>query len=184
MVTFFFQFLSSPIVWFLAIKQNLSEPRLNLLFLLSRSRRILKGGPVKRLLPTVPKWTNNEQESRPIYRTAIFWLSTKCRPTIDRVELTNYWPIHRSSIDKLSAKCRWSIAERKAMSAEIHVERLSSDYRPFLDRVSTDYRRISTAISTEWRPTISTDRSVDTTLSKHDPNNIALILNILNRKVL
>ena len=52
MVTFFFwQFLSSPIVWFSAVKQNLSEPKLNLLLLGSRSRRILKEGRVKRLLP-------------------------------------------------------------------------------------------------------------------------------------
>ena len=52
MVTvFFFQFVSSPIVLFLAVKQNLSQPKLNLLLLWSRSRRILKEGRVKRLLP-------------------------------------------------------------------------------------------------------------------------------------
>ena len=51
MVTFLFQFGSSPIVWFLADKQNLSEPKLNLLLLWSRSRRILEEGRVKRLLP-------------------------------------------------------------------------------------------------------------------------------------
>ena len=51
MVTLFFQFVSSPIVWFLAVKQNLSQPKLNLLLLWSRSRRILKEGRVKRLLP-------------------------------------------------------------------------------------------------------------------------------------
>ena len=46
MVTFFCQ-----IVWSLAVKQNLSEPKLNLLLLWSCSRRILKKGRVKRLLP-------------------------------------------------------------------------------------------------------------------------------------
>ena len=52
MVTvFFFQFVSSPIVLFLAVKQKLSQPKLNLLLLWSRSRRILKEGRVKRLLP-------------------------------------------------------------------------------------------------------------------------------------
>ena len=51
MVTFFFQFVSSPIVLYLAVKQNLAEPKLNLLLLWSRSRRILKEGQVKRLLP-------------------------------------------------------------------------------------------------------------------------------------
>ena len=50
MVTLFCQFVSSPIVRFLAVKQNLSEPKLNLLLLWSRSRRILKEGRVKRLL--------------------------------------------------------------------------------------------------------------------------------------
>ena len=51
MVTFFFQFVSSPIVWFLAVKQNLSEPKLNLLLLWSCSRRILKERWGKWLLP-------------------------------------------------------------------------------------------------------------------------------------
>ena len=51
MVTFFCQFASSPIVWFLAVKQNLPESKLNLLLLWSRSRRVLKEGRVKRLLP-------------------------------------------------------------------------------------------------------------------------------------
>ena len=51
MVTFFCQFVSSPIVWFLAVKQNLSESKLNLLLLWSRSRRILKEGREKGLLP-------------------------------------------------------------------------------------------------------------------------------------
>ena len=50
-VIFFFQFVSSLIVWFLAVKQNLSEPKLNLLLLWPRSRRILKEGRVKWLLP-------------------------------------------------------------------------------------------------------------------------------------
>ena len=51
MVTFCFQFVSSPIVWFFAVKQSLPEPKLNVLLLWSRSRRILKEGLVKRLLP-------------------------------------------------------------------------------------------------------------------------------------
>ena len=51
MVTLFFQFVSSPIVWFLAVKQNLSEPKLNLLLLWSCSRRILKERWGKWLLP-------------------------------------------------------------------------------------------------------------------------------------
>ena len=95
-----------------------------------------------------------------------FWLSTKCRPTIDRA-LTNYWPIHQWSIDELSAKCRWSIGERKAISAETHLERLStvswpsvvrlsSESRPtidrYIDRVSTDYRPSVNRVSTDYQP--------------------------------
>ena len=48
---FFCQFVSSPIIWFLSVKQNLSEPKLNLLLLWSCCRQILKEGRVKRLLP-------------------------------------------------------------------------------------------------------------------------------------
>ena len=100
-------------------------------------------------------------DSRPIYRTAIFWLSTKCRPTIDRVS-TNYWLIHQ-----LSAKCRRSIGERKAISAETHLERLSTVSRLSVDRLSTNYRPLYRPtvdrVSTECRPTfhlVSTDISV------------------------
>ena len=101
-------------------------------------------------------------------RTAIFCLSTKCRPTIDQVS-TNYWPIHRSSIDQLSAKCRRSVGEvsakcrrsvgeRKAISAETHLERLSTMSRPSVDRLSTDYWPLSRPsidrVSTEYRPSV------------------------------
>ena len=111
-------------------------------------------------------------DSRPIYRTAIFWLSTKCRPTIDWVS-TNYWPIHRSSIDQLSAKCRRSVSEvsvnsrqsvgeRKAILAETHLERLSTvswlstaisiDCQPSVDRLSTNCRPSVDWLSTKCRP--------------------------------
>ena len=126
---------------------------------------------------------------KPIY-FRIFWLSTKCRPTINRV-LTSYWPIHRWSIDELSAKCRrkvgevlvkyrwtksyigrdtsWTTIDRVSTECRPTIVRVSTDYRPLyrptIDRLSTDYRpsvdRLSTAIST--------DRSVDTTYNKHDP---------------
>ena len=126
----------------------------------NRKQRRRESNPVYLHVPATP-WplhyrrnTWYSADSRPIYRTPIFWLSTKCRPTIDRV-LTNYWPIHRSSIDQLSAKCRRSIGERKAISAEIHLERLSTDYPPCLDRVSTDYRpsvdRYVDRVSSDYR---------------------------------
>ena len=65
--------------------------------------------------------------------------------TIDQVSTD-----HRPSVDQLLTDT--------VISAEIHLERLSTDYPPCLHRVSTDYRlsldRLSTAISTECRPTI------------------------------
>ena len=97
---------------------------------------------------------------------AIFWLSTKCRPTIDRV-LTNYWPIYWWSIDELSVKCRRKFGEVsvKYRWTKSYIDRDTSGttYRSCLDRVSTDYRpsldRLSNAISTECRPSV--DRYID-----------------------
>ena len=114
---------------------------------------------------------------RPTLDRNIERLSFDYQPSVDRPS-TESWPItdwyisqestnYRRSVREKSAKCRWSIGVRKALSAEIHLERLSTDYQPFLDRVSTDYRplyrpsvdRLSTAISTDW--------SVDIPFSKH-----------------
>ena len=148
MVTLFFQFASSPIVWFLAVEQNLSQPKLNRLLLWSRSRRILQEGRVKQLLPQ--SWSGRIMNRKRQFMTCFkseeytsfingLWpassrqvlVCAKCKPTMDRVS-TNYWPIHRSSIDQLSAKCRRSVSERKAISAETHLERLSTVSRPSL----------------------------------------------------
>ena len=48
---FFFQFVSSPIVWYLAVTQDQSGPKLNLWHPWSHSRRIVKERRVTRLLP-------------------------------------------------------------------------------------------------------------------------------------
>ena len=71
---FFFQFVSSPIAWFLAVKENLSEPKLNLLLLWSRSRRILKEGRVKRLLP-------QSRSGRIMNRKGSSWHALRARNT-------------------------------------------------------------------------------------------------------
>ena len=107
-------------------------------------------------------------DSRPKYRTAIFWLSTKCRPTIDRV-LTNYWLIHQSRIDQLSAKCPRKVGEVSVKyrctksfigrdTSGTTIDRLSTVSRPSVDRLST-------VISTECRPTI--DRYIDRLIGRH-----------------
>ena len=96
-------------------------------------------------------------DSRPIYRTAIFWLSTKCRPTIDRVP-TNYWPIHRLSTDYRPTIDRY-------------IDRLSTECRPSIDRVSTECRPTIDRVSTA----ISTDISVEITHSRQDPQKFPLV---------
>ena len=67
--------------------------------------------------------------------------STECRPITDRY------------IGQVSTNYRRSVGERKAISAETHLERLSTVSRPSVDRVSTECRptidRVSTAISTD-----------------------------------
>ena len=116
----------------------------------------------------------------------VFSLSSDYRPSVDRPS-TERWPIternigevstnYRQSVGEKSAKCRWSIGERKAISPETHLERLSTVSRPSVVRLSTDYRPSVDRVSTDYRPNvdwlstaISTDRSVDTTYSKHDP---------------
>ena len=86
------------------------------------------------------RWTKS-YIGRDTSGTTIDRVSTECRPTIDRL-LTAISTEYRPSVDRVSTECRPSI------------DRLSTDYRPTVDRLST---------------AISTDRSVDTTYSKHDP---------------
>ena len=116
-------------------------------------------------------------------RTEEHWELRTCRPITDR------------HIGQVSTKYRRSVGERKAISAETHLERLSAVsrpsvdplstdyqplYRPTVDRVSTDCRPSVDRLSTECRPTIdrvstaistaiSTDISVNITHSKQDP---------------
>ena len=102
--------------------------------------------------------------------------STECRPITDRYigqVSTNY----RRSV----GKCQRSVGERKAISAETHLERLSTVSRPSVDPLSTDYRPLYRPtvdrVLTECRPTIdrvstaiSSDISVDIIHSKQDPS--------------
>ena len=85
--------------------------------------------------------------------------------------LVKYWSI----IGQVSAKCRRGIGDLKAISADIHIDRLSTDYPPTIHRVSIECRpsvdRVSTATSTD----IAVDIAVDTTYSKHDPNAFQLL---------
>ena len=114
------------------------------------------------------RWTldRNIERLSSDYRPSVDRPSTECWPITDWYigqESTNYW----RSVREKSAKCWWSIGVRKAISAEIQLERLSTDYQPCLDRVSTDYRRLYRPSVDRLSTAISTDRSVDTTYSKH-----------------
>ena len=110
--------------------------------------------------------------SRPIYQTAILWLSTKCRPTIDQVS-TNYWSIHRSSIDQLSTKCRWTKSYIGRDTSGTTIDRVSTECRPTIDQlstaISTDYRPSIDRVSTKYRPSVDRyiDRYIDRYLCRH-----------------
>ena len=134
-----------------------------MLFLLSRSRRILKEGRVKRLLPTVPKWTNNEQESRPIYRSTICRLSTDisngCFLTIDQVSTDHRPSVDQCTdryIDQVSTNYRRSVGEVSLNEKLCRPRYIWNDYRATIDRVSTECRptidRYIDRVSTDYRP--------------------------------
>ena len=85
-------------------------------------------------------------DSRPIYRTAIFWLLTKCRPITDRY------------IGQVSTNYRPTIGEVSVNEKLYRPRHIWNDYRPCLDRVSTDYRPLYRPsvdwVLTECRPSI------------------------------
>ena len=103
----------------------------------------------------------------------------------------------RRSVGEVSAKCRQSVDVGKAISAETHLERLSTVSRPTIDRlltaISTDCRPSADQVSTDCRPSVDrvstatstamlTDISVDITHSKQDPVQIA-VFSEWNREV-
>ena len=83
---------------------------------------------------------------------------------------------YRSSIGQLSAKCRPSVGDLKAISADIHIDRLSTDYRPTIHRVSTECRSTVDRVSIDSRSSVdrqsiecrsSVDRYVDRYSGRH-----------------
>ena len=73
-------------------------------------------------------------------------VSTKCRPTIDRLSTTMSTDC-RPSVNRVSTECRPSI------------DRLSTDYRPSIDRLSTEcrplYRPLYRPMSRSTLPTVN-----------------------------
>ena len=107
--------------------------------------------------------------------SSIGQVTAKCRRSVGEVSAKC-----RSSIGQVSAKCRPSVGEEsvtwKAMSADIHLDRLSTDYRPTIDWVATESQSSVDRLSIDCRPSgdrvstaTSTDITVDITYSKHDP---------------
>ena len=82
---------------------------------------------------------------------------TDHRPSVDQL-LTDTSVKYRPTINQLSVKCRRSVGERKAISAETHLERLSTVSRPtidrYVDRLSTEYRPSLDRVSTQCRPSV------------------------------
>ena len=105
----------------------------------------------------------------------VFLLSSDYRLGVDRPS-TERWPITDRYIGEVSTNYRRSVGEVSVNEKLYRPRHIWNDYRPCLDRVSSDYRPSLGRLSTDYRPTIdrlstaiSTDRSVDTTYSKHDP---------------
>ena len=85
--------------------------------------------------------------------------STECRPITDRY------------IGQVSINYRRSVGERKAISAETHLEQLSTVSRPSIDRLSTECRPTIDRLSTDYRPSVDRyiDRYIDRYLGRHYP---------------
>ena len=107
------------------------------------------------------------------------------RPSVDRPS-TERWPITDRYIGEVSTNYRRSVGEVLVNEKPYRPRHIWNDYRPCLDRVSSDYRPSLDRLSTDYQPlyrpsldrlstAISTDRSVDTTYSKHDPRISVLV---------
>ena len=79
---------------------------------------------------------------------------TDYRPSVDQL-LADTSVKYRPTIDEVSAKCRRNVGERKAISAETHLEQLSTVSQPSVDRLSTDYRPLYRPISRSTLPTVN-----------------------------
>ena len=126
----------------------------------------------------------------------VFLLSSDYRPSVDRPS-TECWPITDRYISEALTNYRWSVGERKAISAETHLERLLTVPRPSAvrlsseswptidrntDRVSTDYRPLFRPIDRSTLPTVNRIRSVIHTVGTIQSN--LTISNLVNLKSL
>ena len=130
------------------------------------------------------------------YLLTIDQVSTDHRPSVDQL-LIDTSVKYRRTIGEVSVKYRWTKSYIGRDTSGTTIDRVSTECRPTIVRVSTDYRptidryigRVSAEsrptfdqLSTDYRPTvdqlstaISTDGSVDTTYSKHDPRISVLV---------
>ena len=116
---------------------------------------------------------------RSCYLLTIDQVSTDHRPSVGQL-LTDTSVKYRRTIGEVSVKYRWTKSRISRDTSGTTIDRVSTECRPTIVRVWTDYRptidryinRVSTAIST----VISTDRSIDTTYSKHDRKSLEILI--------
>ena len=113
------------------------------------------------------------------YLLTIDQVSTDHRPSVGHL-LTDTSVKYRRTIGEVSVKYRKTNSRISRDTSGTTIDRVSTECRPTIVRVWTDYRptidryinRVSTAIST----VISTDRSIDTTYSKHDRKSLEILI--------
>ena len=102
------------------------------------------------------------------YLPTIDQVSTDHRPSVGQL-LTDTSVKYRRTIGEVSVKYRWTKSRISRDTSGTTIDRVSTKCRPTIDRYID---RVSTAIST----VISTDRSVDTTYSKHDLKSLEILI--------
>ena len=142
---FFFQFVSSLIVWYLAVTQDQSGPKLNLWL------------AYLKLFPRDAMYQSSIGGVSAKCGSSIGQVSAKCRPSIGEVSARYRWPEKLDRPTCMSVECRLTL-DRYSIDTRSIVDRLSIDRRPSVNRLLT-------ATSTD----IAVDIEVDITYSKHDP---------------
>ena len=101
-------------------------------------------------------------------------VSTDHRPSVDQL-LTDTSVKYRPTIGEMSAKYRWAKSYIGRDTSGTTIDRLSTVSRPSVDRLSSECRPLCRPSVVRLSTAISTNRSDDTTYSKHYPFRLARI---------
>ena len=101
-------------------------------------------------------------------------VSTDHRPSVDQL-LTDTSVKYRPTIGEMSAKYRWAKSYIGRDTSGTTIDRLSTVSRPSVDRLSSECRPLCRPSVVRLSTAISTNRSDDTTYSKHYPFRLASI---------